>query len=178
MNMLQRFWLGPLLFGAFALAMPTVEAQVLQPPPNNGFNATIALPSTIDAFWTGVNEGLEKAGEGLDALTGDTGTNAGKGIGSFESLRPGTPVAVQYAVKGIEVSPRWNSQTAPNGTGINEGTVTGVDRSSKRITITFANGATETLRSDNSFTAHSSRVVVHYADESGRHVARLFKPAH
>ena len=176
--MLQRFWLGPLLFGAFALGTPTAGAQVLQPPPNNGFNATIALPSTIDAFWTGVNEGLEKAGDGLDALTGDTGTKVGKGIGSFESLRPGTPVAVQYAVKGIQASPRWNTQSGPNGANINEGTVTGVDRSRKRITIKFANGGTETLRSDNSFTAHSSRVIVHYADESGRHVARFFKPAH
>ena len=175
--MLQRFWLGPLLFGAFALATWTAEAQILQPPPNNGFNATIALPSTIDAFWTGVNEGLEKAGDGLDALTGD-GTKVAKGSGSFESLRPGTPVAVQYAVKGIQASPRLDSQTAPNGANVNEGTVTRVDRSRKQITIKYANGGTETLHSDNSFTAHSSRVIVHYADESGRQVARAFKPAH
>jgi hypothetical protein len=175
--MLQRFWLGPLLFGAFAIATSTAEAQILQPPPNNGFNATIALPSTIDAFWTGVNEGLEKAGDGLDALTGD-GTKVGKGSGSFESLRPGMPVAVQYAVNGIQASPRWNTQTSSNGANINEGTLTRVDYSRKQITITYANGATETLHSDNSFSAHSSRVIVHYADESGRQVARFFKPAH
>jgi len=136
MNMLQRFWLGPLLFEAFVLAMPTAEAQVLQPPPNNGFNATIALPSTTDAFWTSVKEGLEKAGDGLDAQTGDMGIKAGKGM------------------------------------------VTGVDRSTKQITIKYANGKTETLHSGNSFTAHSSRVIVHYADESGRQVARFVKPAH
>ena len=53
----------------------------------------------------------------------------------------------------------------------------GIDRSRKRITIKFAKGGTETLHADNSFTAHSSRVIVHYADESGRQVAR-FKPAH
>ena len=174
MRILQRFWLGPLLLGAFAMAASTVEAQVLQPPPNNEFNATIALPSTIDAFWTGVNAGLEKAGDGLESLAGDTGSNVGKGLGSFDSLRPGTPVAVQYAVKGIQASPDWK----PIGANINEGTVTGVDRSRKRITIKFANGGTETLHSDNSFTAHSSRVIVHYADESGRQVARFFKPAH
>ena len=172
MKILQRFWLGPLLVGAFAMATSAVEAQVLQPPPNNEFNATIALPSTIDAFWTGVNAGLEKAGDGLDALAGDS--KVGKGLGSFGSLRPGTPVAVQYAVKGIQASPDWT----PNGANINEGTVTRVDSSRKRITIEYANGATETLHSDNSFTAHSSRVIVHYADESGRQVARLFKPAH
>src|SRR5262245_18836003 len=106
MNMLQRFWPGPL------------------------------LPSTTDTFWTSVNGGLEKAGDGFDALTGDMGTKAGNG------------------------------------------TVTEVDRSTKHITIKYANGKTEPWQSVNSFTAHSSRVIVHYADESGRQVARFFKPAH
>ena len=174
MNILQRFWFIPLLLGACAIATSTVEAQVLQPPPNNGFNATIALPSTIDAFWTGVNAGLEKAGDGLDRLAGSKDANVGKGLGSFGSLRPGTPVAVQYAVKGIQASPDWQ----PNGANINEGTVTRVDRGRKQITIQYANGGTEILHSDNSFTAHSSRVIVHYADESGRQVAHAFKPAH
>ena len=59
----------------------------------------------------------------------------------------------------------------------NEGTVTSVDRGRKQITIKFANGGTETLHSDNSFTARSSRVIVYYASESGRRVAHFFKPA-
>lgn len=130
MKILQRFWLVPLLLGVSAMATSTVEAQVPQPPPNNGFNATIALPSTI--------------------------------------------VAVRYAVKGIQASPDWQ----PNGANINEGRVTRVDRGRKQITIEYANGGTETLHSDNSFTAHSSRVIVYYADESGRQVTRFFKPAH
>src|SRR5262245_39568583 len=177
MRILQRFWLG-LLVGAFTMATPAVEAQVLQPPPNNGFNATIALPSTIDAFWTGVDEGLEKAGDGLDHLVGDAGHKVRQGSGSLESLRPGTPVAVQYAVKGVQASPDLTALAGPSGVTANEGTVTSVDRGRKQITIKFANGGTETLHSDNSFTAHSSRVIVYYADESGRPVARLFKPAH
>ena len=50
MHILQRFWLSPLLLGAFALASPpTARAQIFVPP-NNGFNATIVLPSTIEAF--------------------------------------------------------------------------------------------------------------------------------
>ena len=53
MHILQRFWLSPVFLGVFALASPpTAGAQILVPP-NNGFNATIALPSTIQAFWTG-----------------------------------------------------------------------------------------------------------------------------
>jgi hypothetical protein len=61
---------------------------------------------------------------------------------------------------------------------INEGTVTRVDRDRKRITIRFANGTTEALQSDNSFTPHSSRVKVSYLNQSGQRVARFFKPAH
>jgi hypothetical protein len=52
-----------------------------------------------------------------------------------------------------------------------------VDRSRNHIMFKIAKGGTETLHTDNSFTAHSSRVIVHYADESGRQVAR-FGPAH
>src|SRR5215470_3659492 len=99
MSILQRLWLGPLLLGAFATATPAADAQILVPP-NNGFNATIALPSTIDAFWTGVNEGLEKAGDGLDHIVDGKGPRVRKGEGSLDSLQPGTPVAVQYIVKG------------------------------------------------------------------------------
>jgi len=178
MHILQRFWLSPLLLGAFALASPpTARAQIFVPP-NNGFNATIVLPSTIDAFYTGLNEGLEKAGDGIDHLTGSTGTKVHKGVGSLDSLQPGTPVAVQYVVKGIQASADQTTQFSSNPVNINEGTVTRVDRDRKRITIKFANGTTEALNSDNSFTKSSSRVMVSYVDKSGRRVARFFKPAH
>src|SRR4029450_2423054 len=100
MTILQRYWFSPLLLGAFALAAPpTARAQIFIPP-NNGFNATIVLPSTIDAFYTGLNEGLEKAGDGIDYLhRGRSGVR--EGAGSLKSLRPGIPVAVQYTVRGI-----------------------------------------------------------------------------
>jgi hypothetical protein len=177
MHILQRFWLSPLLLGAFALASPpTAHAQIFVPP-NNGFNATIVLPSTINAFYTGLNEGLEKAGDGIDAFTHDTRT-VHKGVGSLDSLQPGTPVAVQYVVKGIQSSADQTAQVASNPVNINEGTVTRVDRDRKRITIKFTNGTTEALQSDNSFTKSSSRVKVSYLDKSGRRVARFFKPAH
>ena len=108
-----------------------------------------------------MNAGLEKAGDGLESLAWDKGS----------VLRPGTPVAVQHAMKAIQSTPDWK----PNNVNINEGTATGVDRGRKRTTITFANGGTETLHSDNSFTAHSSRVIVQYADESGRRVRTLLQ---
>jgi hypothetical protein len=177
MHILQRFWLSPLLLGAFALASPTTAYAQIFVPPNNGFNATIALPSTIDAFYTGLNEGLEKAGDGIGSLTHDH--NRGhKGVGSLDSLQPGTPVAVQYMVKGIQASADQTAEVSPNAMNVNEGTVTRVDRDRKRITIRFANGTTEALQSDDSFTQSSSRVKVSYLDKSGRRVARFFKPAH
>ena len=177
MSILQRLWLGPLLLGAFAIATPpAADAQILVPP-NNGFNATIALPSTIDAFWTGVNEGLEKAGDGLDHLAGAKGPRVRQGAGSLDSLQPGTPVAVQYTVKGIQASADAASQTAGDALAANEGVVTKVDRSKKEVTVRFADGQTQKLESENSFTSHSSRAIVYYRDQSGRRVAHYFKPA-
>ena len=176
MSIQQRLWLGPLLFGAFAIATPTADAQILVPP-NNGFNATIALPSTIDAFWTGVNEGVEKAGDGLDHLVGGKGPGVRKGAGTLDSLQPGTPVAVQYTVKGIQASADAASPIGADTTAANEGVVTKVDRSKKEVTVRFADGQTQKLESENSFTPHSSRAIVYYRDESGRRVSHYFKPA-
>lgn len=178
MKILQRYWLGPLFLGVLALAMPPTATAQIMVPPNNGFNATIVLPSTIDAFYTGLNEGLEKTGEGIEHLTGANGTKVRKGVGSLDSLQPGTPVAVQYTVKGIQASADQTAQIAPTALNVNEGTVTKVDRYNGRVTIKYANGTTETLRSDNTFTRHSSRVIVYYADQSGRRVAHFFKPTH
>jgi hypothetical protein len=176
MSIQQRLWLGPLLLGAFAIATPTADAQILVPP-NNGFNATIALPSTIDAFWTGVHEGLEKAGDGLDHAAGAKGPRVGKGVGSLDSLQPGTPVAVQYTVKGIQASADGPDRLGKDAVAANEGVVTKVDRGRKAITIRFADGQTQKLESENSLTSHSSRAIVSYRDESGRKVAHYFKPA-
>jgi hypothetical protein len=176
MSIQQRLWLGPLLLGAFAIATPTASAQILVPP-NNGFNATIALPSTIDAFWTGMNEGLEKAGDGIDHLAGAKGPQARKGAGSLESLQPGTPVAVQYAVKGIQASADGAGEIGNDASTANEGVVTKVDRGKKEITVRFADGQIQKLESENSFTPHSSRAIVSYRDESGHKVAHYFKLA-
>jgi len=176
MSIQQRFWLSALLFGAFAVATTTANAQI-QVPPNNGFNATIALPSTVDTFWTGVNEGLTKAGDGLDHLVGAKGPRAGRGAGSLDGLQPGTSVAVEYTVKGVPASADGADQIGQEGVKANEGVVTKVDRNKKEITIRFSDGQTQTLESENTFTAHSSRAIVYYRDESGRKVAHYFKPA-
>jgi hypothetical protein len=83
---------------------------------------------------------------------------------------------VHYSVKGIQTSADEIDESRRNGSSVNEGIVTSVDRSRKRITIRFAEGTTETLR----FTRDASgggRVIVSYADRSGHKVAYHFKPA-
>jgi len=157
----------------------TAAAQT-ERPPIHGFNATIALPETIEKFYSDLNTGLEKAGDGIDHLARATkGTKVRGGDAALEGLQPGSAVVVQYTVKGIKASADEARQIGPNGSSINEGTVTRVDRSRKRITVRFANGATETLRApDDSDTQRSSRVVVYRSDESGHRVARYFKPVH
>ena len=147
-------------------------------PPNNGFNATIVLPSTINAFYTGLNKGLDKAGDGLDHLTGgskDTKVHGGKR--ALDGLQPGTAVVVRYTVKGIQASADETDQTGPTGMKVNEGTVTRVDRSDRRVTIKFADGSTDTLRAAGETEADSSRVIVIHPDESGQRIATYFKPA-
>ena len=82
---------------------------------------------------------------------------------TLEGLEPGTPLVVQYTVKGI-------------GSSVNRATVTSVDRSSKRVAVRFESGATDTLRAARKTDTHtSSRVVVYRSDESGKGVARYFK---
>jgi hypothetical protein len=179
MYKLHRFWVPGVFLGVLTLASPQTAGAQIMVPPNNGFNATIVLPSTVDAFYTGLNKGLDKAGDGLDHLTGgskDTKVRSGKR--ALDGLQPGTSVVVRYTVKGIQASADETDQAGPTGLNVNEGVVTRVDRGDRRVTIKFADGSTDTLRAADQTESDSSRVIVIHPDESGRRVATYFKPAH
>jgi hypothetical protein len=168
-------WLALLFLGLLTpITARTADAQT-KAPPMHGFNGTMALPETMDKFYSGVEAGLEKLGDGIDHLTGaGKRTKVRGGTAALEGLHPGSTVVVQYTVKGIQASA---DDIGQNGSSVNEGTVTRVDRSRKRISIRFANGVTETLRApSDSDTQRSTRVVVYRSDEAGRGVARYFKP--
>src|SRR4029079_17731425 len=142
--------------------------------------ATIALPDSVDKFYSGVNKGLEKTGDGIGRLTERSPDAKARG-GALDGLLPGTAVVVHYTVKGI---PSSADAVRPS----NEGTIIGVDRSKARITVRFSAGSTETFRSapvsrepfgpGNEPDPKDSRVIVYRATEPGPRTAHFFKPVH
>ena len=164
MTIRSGYWLASLFVGLTLATPRTADAQRTSPP-IHGFNGVIALPETVDAFYSGLNAGIEEASDGIEHLIGAAkGTKVRGGAVALEGLEPGTPLVVQYTVKGI-------------GSSVNRATVTKVDRSRKRVAVMFENGATDTLRAaGKTDTQRSSRVVVYRSDESGKRVARYFKP--
>jgi len=162
-----RTWIGPLLVGSLLAAPLTAAGQV----PIHGVTGTMALPANVGKFYTGLNKILVSTSDGIHGVHKMGGPKTAGSAASLGSLQPGTPVVVQYAVNGVAASA---------GATPNEGTVTGVDRDKKRITITSRNGETETLRvaKHGPFSGDHprSRVVVYHTDASGRRVANYFKP--
>jgi hypothetical protein len=162
-------WIRPLLVGSLLFAAPfSAGAQVQVPIP--GVTGSLGLSSSIDKFYSDVNMLLEKTGEGLGHVVRKTDDTTDRASArSLEGLQPGTPVVVQYTVKGVPTS----------ADPANESTVTRVDRDRKRITVTFRDGGTETLRlaEHGPFSEDHprSRVVVYHRDASGRNVAAYFK---
>ena len=168
----RGYWLGSLLCGALTLPASALAGQGLVQVPIHGVTGIIAPPWSVEQFYDGVNKTLEETGEGIDHLRGATKAKADGEAASLDGLRPGTAVVVHYSVKGIQTSADANENTS----SVNEGVVTNVNRSSKRITIRFAGGSTETLRLTRS-TSGGGRVIVYYPDRSGQQVAHYFKPA-
>lgn len=158
------------------LATPLTAGQV----PIHGVTGTIALPDSVDKFYSDVNKALVKTKDGIDHITGrKNATNLDGEAASLDTLQPGTAVVVHYMVKGIRASADPIDSGGRNGVRPNEGIVTQIDRHRNHITIRLADGATETLRlthnnADNSNTRRS-RIVVYYSDASGRKVAQYFK---
>lgn len=185
MSIQRGQWLGPLFFGLLAPTAPLTAGQIPgEPVPIHGVTGTIALPANVDKTYSGVNTILVKTSDGIEHLIHVTkGTEEHEGAASLDSLQPGTAVVVDYTVKGIQTSAHEVDGTVPNGLKTNEGTLTKVDRNKKRITIKFADGATERLRLAR-HTAEDSddhprgggRVVVYTLNESGRGAAHYFKP--
>jgi hypothetical protein len=142
--------------------------------PIHRFNATIALQSTDEKFYSDVNTMLVKTGDGVERVVHvikDSTVDVASA--SLDDLRPGKPVLVHYTVKGIQASAKEIDQPGPDRQKLNEGTVIRVDRHDKRVTIRFADGEMETLRLSKQ---SGSYVVVLYSNDSGQRSARYFKP--
>jgi hypothetical protein len=169
-----------LMLGCFALVTPRSAAG--QPPPIHGWNRTIALPDSVDKFYSDVNKILVKSSDGIERLvhTPDTDVHV---TDSLDSLTPGTRVVVHYFVDGIQASGDGNGRLLPDGSSANEGVVMSVDPHNKRIAVRLADGTLKSLRTTHHGVADSdgrmvrSRVIVYHADGSGRRIVRYFKPA-
>jgi hypothetical protein len=167
----HSLWLSALFLG---LATPIMARQ----PPIHGVTGTIALPDGGDKVYSGVNKALVKTKDGIDRIARK---HDDRNATSLDRLQVGAPVEVHYTVKGIRASADPIDAVGRNGVRPNEGIVTNIDRQRNRITIQFADGATEILRpahgNVNNSNARRSRIVVRYSDASGRKVAQYFKRA-
>jgi hypothetical protein len=169
-----------IFIGLLALGAPLAAAGQVQGPAIPGVTGSIGIPATIDRFYSDANKLLEKAGDGIGRIHGTTGAKTRGGEATLDSLQPGTPVAVHYAVKGIQTSADETNPVGAVNAKRNEATVTRVDRSKKQVTIAFADGTIDTLRlahGSDSDELTRSRVVVYYPDRSGRRAAHYFKQA-
>ena len=174
----QEYWLSAMFLGLLTLMTARAAPGQIMPPPIHGFNATIALPDTIDKFYTGVNKGLEKTGDGIERLTQSTPDMKIRG-GALDGLLPGTTVVVHYTLKGIPASANERTQsTSESGAAPNEGTIVSVDRGKERITVRFGTSVTETFRAAHESEPNDTRVLVYRANEPAPRTAHYFKPVH
>ena len=173
MNIPRHYLVGSLLFGSVML---TASVSAAQRPPIPGVTGTIALPTNVDKFYSDLNKLLVLTVGGAAKDTKVEGESA-----SLDSLRPGTPVVVQYTIKGIQTSAYEMDRSGAGSPPPNEGIVTTVDE--KRVTIRFSDGGTQTLRYTSHATKwsagdvrHGDRVVLYSTDPSGRRNTYYFKP--
>jgi hypothetical protein len=168
------------------LASVTVHAQNRPPLPQE----PIATEGTVKQFYRGLNVVVVKTMDGIEHVyqfTKDLVVHGGKkpGVDALEDLHEGTTVVIHYSTGGETASAEEIDLLGDEGLRITEGVVTDINRRDKEITITFANGKTETLQMtgraavESAFIDASSgrrtRIVVYYSDETGRKVAHYFK---
>jgi hypothetical protein len=166
---------APLMTGAAAAQITTytgpttTTGRVIVGP----VTGTLGLEAAIDTFYSRVHTLVKAMG-----LGGGIERSRTRGLEVVDSLQPGAPVVAYYAVKGVQAS-----AVGSGGLNVNEGIISRVDRSKKRITIKFSQGSTETFRSarhgaqDADGSVHS-RVIVYHTNDSGQIVAHYFKPVH
>jgi hypothetical protein len=180
-------------FAALAVGLVLASLEPLgaqSPPPVQG---TIALEGRMKEFYRAANVIIVTTIDGVDHMyqfTKNLVVHGGKGSGvdALEGLKEGNTVVVHYTVSGDQALAQEIDRFGDEGLKISEGKVSHIDRKRKEITIKFENGATETLRMTDRASAESSdtleqigaegtKIIVYYADESGRKVAHYFRKA-
>jgi hypothetical protein len=176
--------------GAALLALPALHAAQ-QPPPVNGVTGTIALEGTVDQTSEAGKTVIVKTVDGIRHLFRLTETtavhgSAAAGADTLGGIETGSRVVVHYTAKAGQETALEVDRVGAKGLKTVEGVVSHVDRAGREMSIRLADGSTQTLRLTDraaadvgrdvdSAVAHTTKVVVYYADESGHQVAHYFK---
>jgi hypothetical protein len=177
-------WTVLLMLGV-ALTVPVLAHAQSRPP----LQEPIALEGTMKEFYRGLNIVIVTTMDGVEHIyhfTKDLIVHGGKkpGVDALEDLREGTTVVIHYRMNGARAAADEIDVLGEEGLKITEGVVTDIDRRRQKITITFANGKTETLQMTSRVAAESqatieegeaTKIIVYYVDGAGGKVAHYFK---
>jgi len=154
--------------------------------PVSGVTGTMGLDGTVDKFYAGTHSALVKTADGIRHLVHLTDRTAVHGRrpteDPFSGLEEGSQVVVHYVVNGDTNTAVEIDRVGDGGLNLVEGTVVGIDRVAKKLTIQLADDSSMTLRLTDR-AAHDvgkdvmnrAKVIVYYADEGGTRVAHYFK---
>ena len=157
--------------------------------PLPGVTGTIGLDGTVDKFYGVTHGALVKAADGVRHLVHVTDRTAVHGTNAtaddpFRGLEEGSRVVVHYVVNGDTKTAVEIDRVGDGGLTVVEGTVVGVDRVARKLTVQLADESWVTFRLTDRAAhdvgrdvAKRTRVIVYYADESGNPVAHYFKAA-
>jgi len=162
-------------------------------PPIQGHTGTIALEGTVEQEHAAIDllavktiDGTRHALHLARSLVVHGGAKGGDD--ALAGLRAGTTVVVHYSGTGAAAAIQAIDLIVGDGPKVTEGTVTGINRRRRQITIRFDDKTSETLqlteraardagRDLEGAAAQTGRVTVFYADEGGQKVAPYFRKA-
>lgn len=178
---------GAALTAGLVLFLPTAVDAQKRPP----LQEPMALEGTMNKFYRGANVVIVTTMDGVEHVyqfTKNLIVHGGKkaGVDALEGLRDGTTVVIHYTETGPQAAAEEIDLVGDEGLKMTEGVVTDINRRKKEITVTYANGKTETLQMTDlaateteagieTSTEEASHVVIYYVDESGHKVAHYFK---
>jgi hypothetical protein len=159
------------------------------PVPNGhpGAIGTIGLDGTVDKFYGATHRAIVKTADGVRHIVHVSDRTVVHGVGgaadaSFKGLEEGSRVAVHYVVEGERKTAVEIDRVGKGAMESVDATVEHIDRAAKTLSVRTADGTVMTLQLTERAAqhvgkdvAHADRIVVYYADESGKRVAHYFK---
>jgi hypothetical protein len=179
-----RSTLSLALFLGVALS---AKAQPTPTPLGPNTVGVIGYDGAIDKFYGATRQAIVKTADGVRHmvhLTGETVVHGADDAAkdTFDGLREGAHVVVHGVVEGGKTTAVEIDHIGKGALKEVDGTVEHIDRATKTMTIKLADGTETTLRLTERAArdvakkvVKADRVIVYYADASGRDVAHFFK---